>query len=264
MTDKDDRDGLHSLDDLLGAEENIYKWRADLFETVSPVEQCTLLSSEYVDMEDLQKKSNIILPDKTTESIYAKEASKSICFVKAREYALKAHHGQLRRYTTEPYWKHLAEVAGLVASSSSASPRGIVLAWLHATVEDTVLTLRDIERDFGASIADGVRCLTRSANDRISRAARKQRYRNRLASGDKDVHTVKLANIASNLASIGYFDPGFALDCYLEEKRLEAGVLVKGDEGLKVLVRRLWLEAKNTAAAKLEQTGNPAAGGSYQ
>jgi|GEM_PF-1502375 len=244
----DDRDGLHSLHDLIGAEENIQQWRSDLFGAVAPVEHGSQAADDYVDMEALQTADHVVLPAAT-----ASPATKPLCLVGVREYALKAHHGQLRRYTAEPYWKHLAGVAGLVASSGSATPRGIALAWLHATVEDTALTLRDIERDFGAAISDGVRCLTGSANDRISRATRKQQYRKRLASGDRDVHTVKLADIATNLASIGRFDPAFALDCYLEEKRLEAGVLVQGDEGLKALVRRLWLEAKNTAAMHVEQ-----------
>lgn len=260
MSANDDWDGLHSLDELLGSEENVHKSRPDLFDTVAPADHATPAVSGGAEVKLLQAKDQVEVAKFEDNSVLKPStapapAAKPLCLIQAREYALKAHHGQQRRYTAEPYWKHLAEVAGLVASSSSVTPRGIALAWLHATVEETSLTLRDIERDFGASIADGVRCLTGSANSRIPRAARKQRYRNRLASADKDVHTVKLANIASNLASIGHFDPKFALDCYLEEKRLEVGVLVHGDEGLKVLVRRLWLEAKNKAAAHFEPVG---------
>ena len=266
MSANDDWDGLHSLDELLGSEENVHKWRPDLFDTVAPADRATPAVSGEVEVKPLQAKDQVEVAKVEDKSVLKSStapapapapapAAKPLCLIEAREYALKAHHGQQRRYTAEPYWKHLAAVAGLVASSSSVTPRGIALAWLHATVEETSLTLRDIERDFGASIADGVRCLTGSANSRIPRAARKQRYRNRLASADKDVHTVKLANIASNLASIGHFDPEFALDCYLEEKRLEVGVLVHGDEGLKVLVRRLWLEAKNKAAAHFKPVG---------
>lgn len=253
MSTHDDWDELHSLSDLLGAEENVQKWRSDLFEKVAPADDAPILGSEGFDMEAFHASRQVVLP---TAPVFAAPAMiqtdpKPLCLKQVREYALDAHEGQLRRYTHEPYWKHLAEVAGLVASSGSGTPRAIALAWLHDVVEDTALTLRDIERDFGAVIADGVRCLTGSANTRISRATRKQRDRDRLAAGDADVHTVKLADIASNLASIGRFDPEFALGGYLEEKRLEVGVLTQGDEGLRKMVRSLWPEARNMAAKRL-------------
>jgi (p)ppGpp synthase/HD superfamily hydrolase len=125
----------------------------------------------------------------------------------------------------------------------------VALAWLHDVVEDTTVTLREVERTFGASIADGVRCLTGSANSSISSEERSRRDRQRLAAGDTDVHSVKLAEIACRLSSLCRLNSEAELAGYLEEKRLEVGVLTQGDDGLKRLVRTLWSEAKRMAGS---------------
>jgi len=240
MPTKKDDQSFENLSDLLGPEEDINAWRPDLFETVEPTEEGGFDHQPSVgfDIEAFEHSRSVVTLGANADETLLQ---------KAREYALEAHEGQLRRYTSEPYWKHLAEVAGLVATSRYRTPRALALAWLHDTVEDTSVTLRDIERHFGDSIADGVRCLTGSANPKITREARKRRDRQRLAAGDAEVHTVKLADIASNLASIGQFDPDFALGGYLEEKRLEVGALSQGDLGLKKMVRALWFEARRVA-----------------
>ncbi|MBA4501100.1 HD domain-containing protein [Marinobacterium marinum] len=240
MSAQDDEHSFENLSDLLGPDENLTSARPDLFETVAPTSSYvpTKKAGLGFDSRATQPSGSLVLLDTEHEGP---------CLRQIREYALDAHAGQQRRYTTEPYWKHLSEVAGLVATSSYGSPRALALAWLHDIVEDTSVTLRDIERLFGAPIADGVRCLTGSANPTIGREERKRRDRQRLAAGDAEVHTVKLADIASNLASIGRFDPEFALGGYLEEKRLEVGVLTQGDASLKKLVRTLWADARRMA-----------------
>ncbi|MBV0931765.1 HD domain-containing protein [Marinobacterium weihaiense] len=249
MSAKDDTHTLHSLSDLLGSDRLPDTPRSDLFERVAHADDgidCT--PGVGFDEEAFHGSRSLVMPT---------SQAREICLARVRDYALAAHKGQVRRYTREPYWKHLADVAGLVTTSRCSTPRALALAWLHDIVEDTAVTLREIERDFGASIADGVRCLTGSANTMISREARKRRDRERLAAGDADVHTVKLADMASNLSSIGLFDPDFALGGYLEEKRLEMGVLTQGDEGLRKLVRALWLEARQVAERAVPTMGDP-------
>lgn len=69
----------------------------------------------------------------------------------------QAHTGTLR-VSGEPYIEHPLAVARLLASLAMDAA-GIAAALLHDTVEDTSITLADIERDFGAviaSIVDGV------------------------------------------------------------------------------------------------------------
>ncbi|MDY6890441.1 MAG: HD domain-containing protein [Pseudomonadota bacterium] len=240
MSGKKDDHAFERLSDLLGEEEDLDAMRPDLFETVATdgAGGASKEASVGFDVEAFER-THPVLGNSPAE----------ICLPRVRQFALQAHAGQLRRYTSEPYWKHLSEVAGLVATCANSTPRMVALAWLHDVVEDTTVTLREIERTFGVSLADGVRCLTGSTNQSLSRWERKRRDRERLAAGDADVHTVKLADMASNLASIGRFDPRFALEGYLEEKRLEVGVLTQGDEELRNLVRTLWSDAKRMAEA---------------
>src|SRR5574343_418594 len=70
---------------------------------------------------------------------------------KARKFATKAHKGQVRKYTMEPYINHPIAVAKLVASVPHTKPM-ICAALLHDTVEDTDITIADIEDEFGAEI----------------------------------------------------------------------------------------------------------------
>jgi guanosine-3',5'-bis(diphosphate) 3'-pyrophosphohydrolase len=76
---------------------------------------------------------------------------------RAKSLAEKAHAGAKRR-NGDPYITHPIRVA---ASFSEWSWRERVVSLLHDTVEDTYVTLEDIERDFGSGIAADVDALTR-------------------------------------------------------------------------------------------------------
>ncbi|MBV9017750.1 MAG: bifunctional (p)ppGpp synthetase/guanosine-3',5'-bis(diphosphate) 3'-pyrophosphohydrolase, partial [Alphaproteobacteria bacterium] len=81
---------------------------------------------------------------------------------RAYVYSMKAHGSQLRA-SGDPYFSHPIQVAGLLAQMK-LDTASIVTALLHDTIEDTVATLDDIERQFGSEIArlvDGVTKLSR-------------------------------------------------------------------------------------------------------
>ena len=76
---------------------------------------------------------------------------------RAYDVAERAHEGQLRK-SGEPYITHPLAVAAILAGLSLDDVT-IAAALLHDAVEDTGVTLDDLERDFGpvvASIVDGV------------------------------------------------------------------------------------------------------------
>src|SRR5580704_11159713 len=77
---------------------------------------------------------------------------------KAFNVALEAHKG-VRRKSGEPYIYHPIAVARIVAEEIGLGSTAIVCALLHDVVEDTDITLKDIEGMFGkkvASIIDGL------------------------------------------------------------------------------------------------------------
>ena len=78
---------------------------------------------------------------------------------KAKEFAREAHSGQVRKYTGLPYTTHTEEVAQIV-DNYNGSKEMIAAALLHDTVEDTSVTIQDIEKEFGSGTAMLVKWLT--------------------------------------------------------------------------------------------------------
>ena len=70
----------------------------------------------------------------------------------AIEVAAKAHRDQLRKGTDLPYVCHPFAV-GLILTQAGCTEDVVVAGILHDTVEDTPLTLADIEQKFGADVA---------------------------------------------------------------------------------------------------------------
>jgi len=75
----------------------------------------------------------------------------------AREYAFKAHSSQM--YGTQPYIYHLDAVVGVLLEFGFTDETFQVAGYLHDIVEDTAITLEDLDQFFNAgivSIVDGV------------------------------------------------------------------------------------------------------------
>ncbi len=152
---------------------------------------------------------------------------------KAKAFAIAAHDAieHRRKYVDAPYWVHPQAVAELVASVSDDTEM-IAAAWLHDTVEDTPVTLPQIEQNFGRRVAQLVADLTDvSVSADGNRAARKTIDRAHTALAHADAKTIKLADLIHNTESIVQYAPGFAR-VYLQEKRLLLEVLREGDERL--------------------------------
>ena len=75
----------------------------------------------------------------------------------AKAFAKQAHEGQT--YGDRPYWKHLEEVVSIL-SVHDADDQLLQMGWLHDVVEDTDVTVRDVEETFGFEVALGVWALT--------------------------------------------------------------------------------------------------------
>lgn len=152
---------------------------------------------------------------------------------RAREFATKAHADidQRRKYTDEPYIVHPAEVARIV-SSVPHTPEMLAAAWLHDVVEDTPVTLEEIQQEFGKDVASLVEELTDvSRPEDGSRTKRKTKDRKHTAQASAEAQTVKLADLLSNTKDIVKFDKTFART-YLKEKLLLLEVMTKGDRRL--------------------------------
>ena len=163
---------------------------------------------------------------------------------RAMEFARNAHRSQRRKYTNAPYFDHLAEVAGIVASVCDweAFPDGemVAVAWLHDCIEDQGVTTQQICDEFTWHVARGVWLL--SDIEGGNRETRKRLSRYRLAGAPGWVQTIKCADVISNTSSIVQFDPKFAR-VYLEENHRLLKVMAKADRRLWDIANQLVVEA---------------------
>ncbi len=152
---------------------------------------------------------------------------------RAREFATRAHESidQRRKYTNEPYIVHPTAVAEIVRSVPHTDEM-IAAAYLHDVVEDTPVTIAEIEDEFGRTVAELVGWLTDvSAPSDGNRAARKARDLAHTAAAPAQAKTIKLADLIDNTRTIERLDPGFWRVYRVEKIRL-LDVLRQGDATL--------------------------------
>src|SRR5690242_17373281 len=125
---------------------------------------------------------------------------------RAYVYSMKAHGSQLRA-SGDPYFSHPIQVAGLLAQMKLDSA-SIVTGLLHDTIEDTVATLDDIERQFGPEVGrlvDGVTKLSRIElqSDQSKQA---ENFRKLVLAMSEDIRVllVKLADRLHNMQTLRY------------------------------------------------------------
>lgn len=82
---------------------------------------------------------------------------------RAFEMAVEAHK-TMRRKSGEPYILHPLAVSRICVEEIGLGVRSTICALLHDTVEDTDITLDDIEREFGSEIARIIDGLTKISN----------------------------------------------------------------------------------------------------
>jgi GTP diphosphokinase / guanosine-3',5'-bis(diphosphate) 3'-diphosphatase len=125
---------------------------------------------------------------------------------KAYDYAAESHKDQ-RRASGEEFIEHPLSVAEILADFGLDTTT-IVAALLHDTVEDTSLTLEDIERDFGDEVAVIIDGLTKL--DKIEFQSREhaqaENLRKMMIAMARDIRVllIKLADRLHNMRTIGH------------------------------------------------------------
>jgi len=145
----------------------------------------------------------------------------------AAAFAIRAHAAQFRRHTGEPYWLHLAQVAGLVEAFDGSSA-AIATAWLHDVLEDQRHAEEDLFRTFSAPIIDAVLLLSDLEDG--NRKERKAATRSRLSRAPGWVQTIKVCDLLSNAPSIKSFETTFWGECFRPEAAALLDVLAAADQ----------------------------------
>jgi guanosine-3',5'-bis(diphosphate) 3'-pyrophosphohydrolase len=123
---------------------------------------------------------------------------------RAHELAVRAHEGQTRA-SGEKYVSHTIEVATILAQLRLDTDT-IVAGLIHDTIEDTDISLRDVEQQFGAQVASIVDGVTKLGKVEFRSATEQQveNYRKMLLSmaSDARVILVKLADRLHNMRTL--------------------------------------------------------------
>ncbi len=118
-------------------------------------------------------------------------------------------HKTMRRKSGEPYILHPIAVALICVEEIGLGVRSTICSLLHDTVEDTDMTIEDVERDFGPEIARIVDGLTKIANVNMLDANLSQQAENfkkilLTLTDDPRVILIKLADRLHNMRTLDY------------------------------------------------------------
>ena len=125
---------------------------------------------------------------------------------KAFDMALESHK-DMRRKSGEPYIYHPIAVAQIAAEEIGLGPTSIVCALLHDVVEDTNMTLEDIEREFGKKVAmiiDGLTKISGVFDTNSSLQAENFRKMLLTLADDVRVILIKLADRLHNMRTMEF------------------------------------------------------------
>ena len=111
---------------------------------------------------------------------------------RAVEWALVMHAHQRREVDQAPFVLHPLEVASLL-SGRDFDDEVVIAGVLHDVVENTDVSVDDIERRFGHRVAKLVAAVTENANI-ADYAARKAALRDQVARGSRDVCAIYAAD----------------------------------------------------------------------
>ena len=130
--------------------------------------------------------------------------------LRAYQFGEAAHRGQ-RRNSGEPYITHSVEVAKILADLQLDSVT-VASGLLHDVIEDTELTLADVEGAFGkevAAIVDGLTKIAKLPTGGSTQERQVESYRKLLLSIAKDARViiVKLADRLHNMRTLDWLSP---------------------------------------------------------
>jgi GTP pyrophosphokinase len=125
---------------------------------------------------------------------------------RAFELALESHQ-DMRRKSGEPYIYHPIAVAQIAAEEIGLGTTSIVCALLHDVVEDTDITLEDVEREFGKKVAKIIDGLTKiSGVFDYNSSLQAENFRKMLLTLADDVRVIliKLADRLHNMRTMEF------------------------------------------------------------
>lgn len=176
------------------------------------------------------------------------------------QWVKERHGNQMRKYTFEPYWYHIGNVAQIVYENIPIGYTPLIeVALCHDLLEDTNTTRNDLffkmnELEYShhecayvlLNVEELTQHYTKKGYPMWNRRRRKAEEAALMIRISPGAQTVKYADIIDNISTIVEHDPRFA-KTYIEEKELYIYAMNRGWEPL----HRMAIDAIGTAKQKL-------------
>lgn len=167
----------------------------------------------------------------------------------AKEFALKAHKGQL--YGTREYSFHLEAVVS-IAKEFKLDENIISACWLHDTIEDCNVSFQDIKNVCGERVAEIVYCVT----DELGRNRKERKAKTYpKIKNNNDALCVKLCDRIANMQQSFIDNNTNLLSMYLKEHE-EFKELLFSDNSAETLLL-LWKRLEELVTASAEKKKQP-------
>ena len=125
---------------------------------------------------------------------------------RARAFCIRAHAGQTRE-GGEPYHTHPEAVADLLRGEGVEDAEILAAAYLHDVVEDTSVTIEELEREFGGRVASLVEEMTNPDYPGRTFEEKHRQLREHALHMSDEARLIKLADRLHNLSEIHHRPP---------------------------------------------------------
>ena len=210
---------------------------------------------EIVDGHAVKNPEDYQDPEKLYQALIARvtkyHPSADISLIeKAYKIASEAHKEQFRK-SGEPYIIHPLWV-GIILADLEMDKETIVAGMLHDVVEDTVMTLDDITREFGSEVAllvDGVTKLGQLSYSKDKLEVQAENLRKMFLAMAKDIRVIiiKLADRLHNMRTLEFMTPAKQQEKARETMDIYAPIAQRlGISKIKIELDDLSLKYSNT------------------
>lgn len=125
---------------------------------------------------------------------------RNVLLIKALKLTLDAHKNQVRKGDLSPYVGHLIDVVSILSNAGFVDDKLLISALLHDVIEDTDVTLKCLENEYGVEVKNTVMCLTDDKGKALVK--RRKDQLNKAKTASSNVQLIKLADAISNAKSI--------------------------------------------------------------
>lgn len=183
---------------------------------------------------------------------------------KVKAFATKAHDGQKRKYTPEPYIVHPIHVMEICAGYNGSIPI-LSAALLHDVLEDTNVGKKNLKQFLQSIMSEGdaektfqlvvelTDVYVKADYLQWNRKKRKQKEALRIEQTSADSQTIKYADIIDNCKEIAQYDEEFGPE-FLWECKMLLQKINKGNEELYGKAEKIVREGLEQARRGKEKT----------